>query len=76
LHFTVKETYGEKPISEWLAHKVKSFVLEKYGVDAAVSITPISSGSKLADSPKMAACEGGTALCSRRKKSSAPYMPA
>jgi hypothetical protein len=71
LNFTFKETYGEKPISEWLAHKVKEFVLAKYGVNVTVSIN-----SKPADSTKMASCEGGTSLCSRRKKSNAPYMPA
>jgi hypothetical protein len=42
LNFTVSETYGEKPISEWLIVKVRDFVIEKYGLHVQISINPES----------------------------------
>jgi hypothetical protein len=38
LHFTVSESFGDKPISEWLLKKVKEFVFEKHGLDVQVSL--------------------------------------
>jgi hypothetical protein len=42
LNFTISETYGEKPISEWLVSKVKDFVKEKYGLNVQMTINPDS----------------------------------
>jgi hypothetical protein len=38
LNFTISETYGEKPISDWLVVKVKDFVKEKYGLNVQLAI--------------------------------------
>jgi hypothetical protein len=40
LKLTINETYGDKPISEWLTLKVKEYVWEKYGLDVRVTVIP------------------------------------
>jgi hypothetical protein len=42
LNFTISETYGDKPISEWLVVKVKDFVKEKHGLNVQMTINPES----------------------------------
>lgn len=38
MNFTYTEKYGDKPISEWLAVRVKGFVKEKYGLEIHITI--------------------------------------
>jgi hypothetical protein len=40
LNFTITETFGDKPISEWLLKKVKEFVFETHGLEIQVSLNP------------------------------------
>jgi hypothetical protein len=40
LPFTMSETFGDKPISDWLVGKVKEFVLDRYGLDVQVTFNP------------------------------------
>jgi hypothetical protein len=38
VNVTINETYGDKPISEWLSVKVRDFVKEKYGLDVRITV--------------------------------------